>query len=1329
MVKRNSQYTSEYQSPNSVGKRQTVPIDANDPRLRWDKIGQTKARLGAELDIVDFSGKALTASLTGLSITNLVVQEQVANLNVSSSTSSIADKLTSSSIYPSDISNLAASWVGTTLRITWNFDTTLLENKYFTNFSIKFTISGIDYIIKSFVVNTTGTSQSYDFTLTANESMFGFFQTSFDLVSVAPEDSFNNIGNYASIVPPVYKNSLPAPIITVTSMNEGYTVAWTPITDITLNYISIEEYISADNVNIPTGNYKQVYLDSVNPAVVLTSTTEGRWVKARFTDKAGTYGEYCTAVYITPTATVAVNTTPPNAVTYVSAVWSGNDIVISYTLPSTLAGSYFQVTLTPFTGINGYFYVYPDGTSNLNQTTIIRKADIFAQFGRYYSSFSSALFTSFSSIGIKDPNGVAFSVDQRTNPFVINGVRLVPTFTLTGIVNGYSATFNLPSYATYAEVYQKYTSWSGITVPNDAFTGTYSSGGSSGTATITLTNIKDNDGVALSPIPTGYIITGTGIPNNTYIASVSGNTITLSNNLTTQASGTYSAQGLVYSGIGPANIPSTLYQNTYIIVRYYDDFDNSSAISAEQIVIPYQPTTVDVVGPPNVLSTGLSTTSGIDLSGTLGFNGYINLSWAAVTDSQLRGYRIRFTTDAVSPVYSYVDYPIDQSNPPTGTLSYKLTGLAVGATYKIAVATYDQYNNLSTGFTSFTDATITGSPAISNYISAGNFQFGQGVDPDNATGITGTKRGLYFNSSNYWFLNSSNSARLKVGGSTSNYLLWDGSNFTIDGNISARGGSFQGNVALTASGASIYSGDVTTSAGNLTGDGFILNSGGLLIRKGTNQVSLDTTTGGINANYGSIAGWDITSAKIEKLASTKYAGLSPSGTYAFWAGSTVSGGDTTQFAVDRTGKVYATSMQISGGALDIGATSSNLTSGFHVTAAGKMYADGAQITGTLSVTGDSTFKSNIQLWTDNTTYGSIYGGASPTSGVRTVMNYKGFAAYSSNAAVTEILTTPITDTQTTPGGNTISMPSDYVGINFFTKGAIIGGWIVNDGVITSDKSKQITLTSGTNAGIVMSGIVGVNTNYTVGMSVPSAAGDKVFWAGASKSAANFYVDTTGTMNATGAVISSKGSLTTGNSYVKIDGAADNLTIYGLATNHPGASQTFTATITGGAIQSAYSATVADVITKTTTTLNSGNISTDGFMSIVASKGFQVFDGGTTTANTAPMISITPAGSYTTFKETRDGVLNTYNGSAFVSNASVSFLNSGSVILGSGSGLSGGTSDGNTSYVYVNGYARVRNSTPVGTGTGSYIRNTYISSVPPSPTGGGGFVGDLWVSTT
>ncbi len=70
--------------------------------------------------------------------------------------------------------------------------------------------------------------------------------------------------------------------------------------------------------------------------------------------------------------------------------------------------------------------------------------------------------------------------------------------------------------------------------------------------------------------------------------------------------------------------------------------------------------------------------------------------------------------------FSYVD------SPGSGT-TYRLGGLAIGATYKIAVATYDEYNNTSTSYVSGPDVLVTGTPAVTNYITGGPFQFGVGV--------------------------------------------------------------------------------------------------------------------------------------------------------------------------------------------------------------------------------------------------------------------------------------------------------------------------------------------------------------------------------------------------------------------------------------------------------------------------------------------------------------------------------------------------------------------------------------------------------------------------
>jgi hypothetical protein len=183
------------------------------------------------------------------------------------------------------------------------------------------------------------------------------------------------------------------------------------------------------------------------------------------------------------------------------------------------------------------------------------------------------------------------------------------------------------------------------------------------------------------------------------------------------------------------------------------------------------PITVDTVGPANVTSVDTSV-SGIDTSGYLGFNAFVNISWPAVTGGGIRGYRIRFSNDN-GATYSYVD------SPGTGT-TYKLAGLAIGSTYQVAVATYDEYNNTSSAYIAGPNVTVAGTPSVSNFITGGPFQFGVGV------GSVSTNKGLYFDSSNYWYVNATNSARLKVGGATSNYLLWDGSTFAIDGNITAR---------------------------------------------------------------------------------------------------------------------------------------------------------------------------------------------------------------------------------------------------------------------------------------------------------------------------------------------------------------------------------------------------------------------------------------------------------------------------------------------------------------------------------------------------------------
>jgi hypothetical protein len=389
------------------------------------------------------------------------------------------------------------------------------------------------------------------------------------------------------------------------------------------------------------------------------------------------------------------------------------------------------------------------------------------------------------------------------------------------------------------------------------------------------------------------------------------------------------SEPVVWTGTGTqANILASSTADRYIKILHRDKFFHSNTTSANKFVIkgpikPIDPIVVDITGPPAVGSANVS--GGIDPTAYLGFNGYANITWSSVTTGDIRGYRIRFKPTTES-IYSYAD------SPGAGT-SYKLEGLAIGVTYEFAVATYDQYNNTTSGYVSGGTLAIPGTPVMTGYISAGAFKFGDGV-------VSG-KRGLLFNSSNYWYINSGSTAEFKVGGPTSNYIKWDGATLSIDGNIGATGtATIGGNINLSTSGASIYNGSINTD-GTLAGNGFALNSTGLKVANGVNSVTLDAASGTITANAGSIGSWSLNNTQIFKnnvtLDSSGYIQLgnsnvgtivrltssetssSDGNTYRMWIGS--NDPTTAAFRVTSGGKLYATSAKLNN--IDIGSSFSD----------------------------------------------------------------------------------------------------------------------------------------------------------------------------------------------------------------------------------------------------------------------------------------------------------------------------------------------------------------------------------------------------------------------
>jgi hypothetical protein len=292
----------------------------------------------------------------------------------------------------------------------------------------------------------------------------------------------------------------------------------------------------------------------------------------------------------------------------------------------------------------------------------------------------------------------------------------------------------------------------------------------------------------------------------------------------------------------------------YVYVVHRDMFRQSciAGFVAGPITIK-DPIVVDANPPTNDFTVGTATVQD-DPDGLFTFNKKILFNWTANTDTSTYGYQIRFrrvgTTD-----YTYMSVP---GRTVTSTYLY---GLKAGQTYEIGVSTYDQFGNTNTSdWKSYPSIVIPPSTSLAAdvAITAGDMKMGYGIGGDNAN------KGLYLGPENYWYVigntTASSAARLSVGG-TNDKLLWDGTNISVTGNLTARAGSFTGNILLASTNASIYNGTIN-AGGNLTGNGFALNATGLKVQNGTNSVTLDASNGQITANAGSIGGWQLTSSGL-----------------------------------------------------------------------------------------------------------------------------------------------------------------------------------------------------------------------------------------------------------------------------------------------------------------------------------------------------------------------------------------------------------------------------------------------------------------------------------
>jgi hypothetical protein len=605
---------------------------------------------------------------------------------------------------------------------------------------------------------------------------------------------------------------------------------------------------------------------------------------------------------------------------------------------------------------------------------------------------------------------------------------------------------------------------------------------------ITSVDIYGNKSTPIAFSNTTYV-SPLAIPTITASAISNGYTVSY----TTQTSNVFNLISIEEVESSAATAPST----GYVVVK--TDRSNPSIVSAPNnnkrwvrarlndkanaftgysnivAVTPVSPVVVDVDGPPDVAS--VTTSGGLDSSGTIGFNGYADISWGAVTTGGIRGYRIRYKA-TTSSIYSYAD------SPGSGT-SYRLTGLGAGLTYEIAVATYDEYNNTSSSYVSGNNVVVGGTPYIASTVdvtgyfsakaNAGDaastaFKFGYGVD-------TG-KRGLVFNSSNYWYIDSNQSASLKVGGATTNYIQWDGAKFTIDGNLQAKQGTFSGNVQL-ASGASVYSGSLTgetvetsvvdgvtittkKSGGSLSGAGYILNSSGLTFSSATTSgiTTIDSATGNFITKSANIGGWLINDAtnpnQIYKTSTTNTIKLDSS------LGS---------LQIDGTG--YTTGIGFpDANNIVMWAGAAKATAPFRV------YKDGTVVASQLTITGYATTGDIANFITG----GQVDANVTSISGA--------------------VITTGVIKSSNFPGGN----GQTANGAGYSSIGTAID--LVN-GTITSPQFRIDSSGNASFAGALSSG---------VSITAPTISALTSFTVGSSGSGAYFYVNSSGLLTAEGAII-------------------------------------------------------------------------------------------------------------------------------------------------------------------------------------------------------------------
>ena len=771
----------------------------------------------------------------------------------------------------------------------------------------------------------------------------------------------------------------------------------------------------------------------------------------------------------------------------------------------------------------GYFYLNLDGTGSTSQLFTISSSNAYSQLGAYYSTLSGTLIS-------VNPSGIR-SAGKSIASFSRNALitSTTPSPSINASVDGFviSSDFSNTT-ASYLEIYSQYYPWTTSELASDFpdyMNATYSSGGSAGTNTVILTNFVDDEGITISPsLYLGYIITGSNIPVNTFVSAVSGSgptyTLTLStyssgsivaSNFTgSGATGIYKINGLVYSGSNPASIYSNFYVPTYLVVVYYDLFENQSlpSTTGSTSFTPINPTTslinsaVQVGGTAGAIYVGGSASTGARI--LLGVDSYYNTG-----------------NNSYSGIFAYDGSATVNTAPTTSIISNAGSGGYTFATTNAKIADWS-----------------INSTQIQNTLGS---------------------------ASNYVGLSATGKYSIWAGASTSGNSS-DNANFSVTptGNVLAKNISIVGSGTITGISATATGGVMTYTTPSahklvvgqnisITG----MTSGYNVTNKSIESVPTSTTFTITGTGVGSVSNGVLTPILISSGNTFTVDGAGVlNATNAVISGAVTASSGAINGNLSLGGSLYSGNLKAKNiyAVTPNGSTGAVYTAYSHTFVAGDIVAISGilpiQYSGIFTVSSVTTDTFTIATNTNTASISSVSLSAQAvTTGVQSfILNNSGL-----------IFNSPSTNGITTIDGTT--------GL-FVTNAAYIGGWSVNSTGISKTTGSGTLKLDQSNVYISAS-----SSTYSSGIATPNSnsSSDVVFWAGSSgprSTSNNFYVTAdgsvyiSGTVNIGGYLTSSTASSTYATQTTVSTGLASKISTGGAASDV----NTNTTNISGGKIR-------------------------------------------------------------------------------------------------------------------------------------------------------------------